>query len=331
MMSGRGIPVQAYLSGSSERIDAVLYIRSTKAIVVSAPSIGSKTIHLKDVRHELEPYGNEMMLEVNDSKIIFAREYASEIRKKLWPKWDWRRSPLATCVLAGIGIVGAVFVLGLVVEAVMPMTLKRLFSERVRIQMGVCNVDNPALTHVHDSFDVKPTAVYVASESLPNAFALPDQTIVFTEGILQMMTPESFLGVYAHELGHLELGHTSKLLGRFDLFGRLFESLFGDTGKIIGSLALNKFSRDQEAAADKFSRDFLIRHDIDPHPTAKLFKTLNEGDIFSRWMAFMSTHPSYESRVEFFEELSVKKPKEYLTDGQWASIRNGCGHKKSSE
>ncbi len=214
--------------------------------------------------------------------------------------------------------------IGLLLESVMPKSIKNIVSENARATMtATTRGDCSELSNLLGQFETKPSALYFSEDQYPNAFALPDKSIVFTAEMLGLMDQNSFLGIYAHELGHIELGHTDRLLGRFAIFSHLAGSLFGSAGRYFGEVAFNQYSQVQEADADRFSRAFLLKHKIDPRPTAELFRKLNDAAPHSK-LNFLSTHPSNESRVQFFEEVTIKDPKTYLSEAQWLQIKSGC-------
>lgn len=326
MMGTSGIPAQVYLAGSAEKLSVTLYVRSPKSIVISSPTLGTRNLIVPKSTRSLETFGaDQVLLDLDGTKVIISRGFARDVEKALWPAWQWNRSPVFMSFLAGMGALVGVLILGIIVELTMPMFLKRMASETFRREMEVrpdaCRAE---LNEMANNFDTKPSQVYLSELDMANAFALPDETIVFTEEMLRMMDENSFFGVYAHELGHIHLGHTSKLLGRFDLLRRFVSSYFGWLGEILGAVALNQFSQTQEAEADAFSRDFMVKHHIDPTSTAKLFEDLGKDSSGLKYLQFLSTHPSYESRVSFFRQINVKEPKKYLSASQWAAIRNGC-------
>lgn len=321
-MIGNHFPAKVYMRGSGDLVEASVHLVGPNPVVSTATR--QLTFPRPDHRMSLEPFGNEIMLDLGETRLIFARELKSDLEKALWPHFDFRRSPVAASLVAIVLFVALAFLVGLAIEFLMPAPIKRMASRNARTMMGVCHDQKlPELEALLAKLGPHPDVIYFSKQPLPNAFALPDKSIVFTRGIIDQMTPESFLGVYGHELRHIELGHTEQLLGRYSMLNQLVENLFGEGGQFIASIMLNQFSQHQEAEADRYGRDFLIKNSIDPRPTGKFFETLGKetgGDT----MAFLSTHPSYASRVKFFEEKTVAHSKKYLSAKQWEAIKKTC-------
>lgn len=53
--------------------------------------------------------------------------------------------------------------------------------------------------------------LFVSDEKLPNAFALGNNTICVTKGLLNFESPANIAGVLAHEAGHLHFGDSQRL------------------------------------------------------------------------------------------------------------------------
>jgi len=141
----------------------------------------------------------------------------------------------------------------------------------------------------------------------PNAFALPDGTIVLTDELVEMAGDDNdlVLGVLAHEIGHVDHDHSLRQLYRAAGVTALIMLIGGDIGSgtedilVQGSalLALS-YSRDAERDADRYSVELMHQAGRDPAAIARFFEILRDklgdkgdGDFFS-------THPATPERVE---------------------------------
>lgn len=151
----------------------------------------------------------------------------------------------------------------------------------------------------------------------PNAFALPDGSIIVTDALLQLLAEkaarqqeELLMAVLAHELGHLEHRHSLKNMIASSLFGAISWSLLGDFSGVAAaapSLLLQlEFSREMEIDADVYAWRLLQEKG---QPTENLFEALallenlpqrKMGSQVPGWMRssadYLSTHPQPQQR-----------------------------------
>jgi Zn-dependent protease with chaperone function len=147
----------------------------------------------------------------------------------------------------------------------------------------------------------------------PNAFAFMDKdqkTILVTDQLLKMHDNDSTLlaFIFGHEIGHLELKHTSK----DTFFTKFIDSLKGgaltaikvDTGLIGSGVNLTvkgydaKYSQSQELAADKYSYLLLIRSGYSKQDALNSLEILKKNHDEPSWRNFFATHPDPKRRIE---------------------------------
>lgn len=144
----------------------------------------------------------------------------------------------------------------------------------------------------------------------PNAFALPNGTIVVTDDLVRLISTDAMAGVIGHEIGHVAEQHgltqIYRSLGSFVLIGMMA----GDTGPILeqvlleGNLILSlSYSRQHELSADRFGVDLASRAGFDPNGLSEFFDLLaaQYGDHGTDWL---STHPGFEDRQENLQSLT---------------------------
>lgn len=158
-----------------------------------------------------------------------------------------------------------------------------------------------------------------ASRIGPNAFALPDGTIVVTDAMVRLVQTSDgqldddgraqLLAVLAHEVGHLEHRHTMRVLAGSSLAGALSAALFGDFSTVAAGaptmLARMAYSRDMELDADDYAMAALRRQGLSPGILADSLAALRnahkENADLPRWLRitanYMSTHPDTDLRI----------------------------------
>lgn len=144
------------------------------------------------------------------------------------------------------------------------------------------------------------TLGYLAMEE-PNAFALPGGAIVLTKGLLEGISSDGGLAfVLAHELGHFAHRDHLRGLGRQLGFKLAIALLFGSDGGFSGrasDLALLKYSRHQEAAADEFALELIERHFGKRDGVGELFELLQDKEPLPSWAYMFTTHPDNLERL----------------------------------
>lgn len=142
----------------------------------------------------------------------------------------------------------------------------------------------------------------------PNAFALPSGIIVFTDELVAMAVDDrEILGVFAHELGHVEHRHTLRHLLQNSATALLLVVLTGDVGSASSLAAAlptllvqTKFSRDFENESDDYAVALLRRNGIDPAHLGDILARMTEEAGGDGVPDFLSTHPATEERVRKF-------------------------------
>jgi len=92
----------------------------------------------------------------------------------------------------------------------------------------------------------------------PNAFALPGDTMVMTDQLVELVDGDLAVlsAVLAHELGHLKHRHGMQMLVKAGLLGAVTSVVFGDFSGLLSAVPLllghAHYSRDAERQADAF-------------------------------------------------------------------------------
>lgn len=141
----------------------------------------------------------------------------------------------------------------------------------------------------------------------PNAFALPDGTLVLTDELADLAGDdrEALLGVLAHEIGHVEHEHALRRIYRAVGVAGLIMMIGGDIGAgaqdvLVQGAALMSlsYSRDQERDADRYAVELMHAAGRDPLAVARFFELLASRSEGGYAESFLSTHPPTPERIE---------------------------------
>ena len=162
---------------------------------------------------------------------------------------------------------------------------------------------------------------HVVDQSEINAFAVPGGHIYVYRGLIERSANMSELaGVLGHEIAHVTRRHS--MLQMRDqqranvgvTLGCIIAPSVCSSGagsaaiNVAGGAAFAKFSRDDEAEADRYGVTFVTRAGIDPHGMPSMFRTLisvrksNPSSVDN----FFASHPVEESRVAATEAEIAK-------------------------
>jgi len=174
---------------------------------------------------------------------------------------------------------------------------------------------------------------------MPNAFALPDGSIVLTDTLVKLALHENeILAVVCHEIGHVQHRHLLRQSLRTSAFGALIFLATGEASAAIVSLptvlvALS-YRREFEREADQFAINALIAEGISPLHLASMLRRLgglapreaedaaregnevpgkprtpaaSEGRFFRDLDAtdYFSTHPDIHERILWIEAAAA--------------------------
>jgi Zn-dependent protease with chaperone function len=153
----------------------------------------------------------------------------------------------------------------------------------------------------------------------PNAFALPDGSIVLTDELIALAPGEmAVLGVLAHEIGHIEREHSLRQLYRAAGIAALIMMIGGDIGSgaqdilVQGSaFAALSYSRSQEREADRHSVELMVAAGKDPRAIVGFLEIIRDRFEGRRGSDFLSTHPATQDRIDavraYADELAANR------------------------
>lgn len=159
-----------------------------------------------------------------------------------------------------------------------------------------------------------PFSFQVVNATYINAYAFPDGTIAVTRGMILAIENEAQLAaVLAHEITHVNCGHTASAMSKSGVLNLALEGTdlyLGQTGsswgtvaktggQLVGSALLAKYSRDQEREADLGGMDYMVRARYTPQGMVDLMKILVRisNSNPSALEQMFATHPMSTERL----------------------------------
>jgi Zn-dependent protease with chaperone function len=152
--------------------------------------------------------------------------------------------------------------------------------------------------------------VFRSSKIGPNAFALPDGTIVLTDELLSALPAETIPGVLAHELGHVKLRHMTRRLLQNAMVGTLIATFSGDVSILISSLGTQliaqHYSREFEREADLFAIELFVKQGRELATLELLHEKLGSlGKGESGDTSYLDSHPGADERIELIRSRTL--------------------------
>jgi putative metalloprotease len=136
-----------------------------------------------------------------------------------------------------------------------------------------------------------------------NAANAGSAQFLVTRGLLEKANDDQLRGVLAHELAHEDLGHVARTqtLGTGVNIGiALLEQIFPGSSAITplaGQLILNRYTQNEEYAADHHGAEILQRAGYRPELMADTLAWLMQVEGTSKG-GFFATHPGTQERIQ---------------------------------
>lgn len=182
--------------------------------------------------------------------------------------------------------------------------------------------------------------ITIVDAPIPNAFALPDRSIVVTDDLIELAErPDELTGVIAHEIAHIERNHVMANIIRHVGAGIFFDIVFGGAGagQAIAIASVNlaglSYSRGDETEADLRGFDYMDAAEINTGGVAALFDRFRAeaeeqgGDI----PTLISSHPASAERAAAARARSRTGLAPSMSEAEWRVVRSACGGLPESE
>jgi predicted Zn-dependent protease len=176
----------------------------------------------------------------------------------------------------------------------------------------------------------------VIKDPMINALAAPGGPIIVFEGLLrETRSAEELAGVLAHEMAHVELRHGTRSVIQSASAAAIAAALSGDASGAITlameagrTLAVLRYSREHETAADAAGLRRLAAARVDPAGMIAVFETLQaRGLEIPDALAYLSTHPATDERLAALrrDRPRVAEPVALLDEKtNWIGLRQMC-------
>jgi predicted Zn-dependent protease len=179
-------------------------------------------------------------------------------------------------------------------------------------------------------------SVGVFDMPIVNAFALPGGRIVLSNALIRKAeAPDQVAGVIAHELGHVAHRDPEAQLIRaagLQILIAFFTGGANDTvAGLAGTLAILRYSREAERAADAYAAGLMQNARIDPAGLRRFFETLQKdeetapGGSWGKLTGLLATHPLTKERIDAIQPLPRGAARDIMTPEEWNGLRSICG------
>lgn len=148
-----------------------------------------------------------------------------------------------------------------------------------------------------------------------NAYCMPGGKIVFYSGLIQQLTlsDAEIAIVMGHEVAHALREHAREQMSQ----ALVAQTTIGASAALLGlgqgsvdlasagyqALVATRFSRNDEAEADRIGLELAARAGYDPRAGVTLWKKMMSANRGGRPPEFLSSHPAEASRVQQIEAL----------------------------
>lgn len=178
--------------------------------------------------------------------------------------------------------------------------------------------------------DFKHTFKVLKSDKIVNAFALGNGSVYVTRAILNLLDDEAELAeVVGHEVGHVAHRHIGKRIDQAigttlllsvaeavlrqrkgEKLSERDRSYVEAANKVIPSLVLNGFGREQELESDASGLDYMVRAGYDPIGGVRVFQKFQALEPEVKGLAiYFQSHPTAKRRVDDLRrEIERKYP-----------------------
>jgi Zn-dependent protease with chaperone function len=175
-----------------------------------------------------------------------------------------------------------------------------------------------------------PLDVKVIRRSEGNAVALPGGHIYVFEGLIEKSeAADELAGIIAHEIGHVaHRDGTRSILqaaGLSFLFGMLLGDFVGGSAVVIGARAVlqSSYSREVEAAADRYGADLIGRLGADPRALGAVLTRISGAN--HPGVEILRDHPDTKARVAVINTYATPSaPQSLLEPSEWAALKRIC-------
>jgi len=215
------------------------------------------------------------------------------------------------------------------------MILNVLPSDRQKIKQHIKNnlpIIESEIDHIYvnslfkifekdTSYKDSPIDIYVLDIGF-NAFALPGEIIVIGSDLLSSLETESqLLGIMAHELGHIQLGHVDQFITFQKLLSKLIDPSYTFIlDDLFNELNTNEHEKTLETEADTYAFGKLISLNYSPFALSETFHIMQNYSPSPRKASliqdYYSSHPYLDLRKEHWQQEASKYQNQKFYQGK---------------
>jgi Zn-dependent protease with chaperone function len=165
---------------------------------------------------------------------------------------------------------------------------------------------------MRDKYPELPLHLLFRRGHVPNAFALPDGTVVVTDELVELAAnDQEVMAVLAHEIGHVHHRHSLRMALESSTLVLLLSAYLGDVTQLTtlsaslpGVYAQARYSQDHETEADTFALHYLDETGIGRQNFAKILRALQQkyGPERKDVLQYIASHPPTSERIRRFEQ-----------------------------
>ncbi len=217
-------------------------------------------------------------------------------------------------------VVGALaLVAGCAISTQQEVDMGKQYAQQINAQLPIIrdpevnryiNVLGDSIARVADERSLDWHFAIVDSKEV-NAFAVPGGFVYVNRGLIERATKLDMLaGVLGHEIGHVTQRHSVKQMQKAQgadigislaciLTGVCNNGVANAAIQVGGAAVFARFSRADEADADRVGVQYVMRAGIDPRGIPEMFQVLLDERKTAPGAldAFFQTHPIEESRI----------------------------------
>ena len=182
---------------------------------------------------------------------------------------------------------------------------------------------NTLVKKIARTLSIQQVPLNILEEKILNGLVSPDGKIFITRGFLDKyyageISSEELIGVVAHEVGHLALGHTKKRmityttnsalqLGLSIALARFLPFVGNYISAFLVKLITSKLSRSDEYQADEYAAALMTKIGLGTEPLINLFQKLEAlGSQNQKVPIWFQSHPSPAERIKAIKDLKIK-------------------------
>ncbi|MFN3361701.1 MAG: M48 family metallopeptidase [Pseudanabaenaceae cyanobacterium] len=201
-------------------------------------------------------------------------------------------------------------------EAQIGAALVREFSQQVQpgaIQDKLNELQDRLEAKLADK-DKRDLRVIYIPDKVVNAFAVPGDRIIIFRGLLDYVKSENeLMMVLGHEIGHFRNRDHLRGIAQNLTWQIVFALFLGDSsilqsiGSLTAAVTQSSFSQGQELAADRVGLDLLVKVYGHAGGAVDFFDRLAKEGKSPAILAFLSTHPHPQKRVQQLQQIMRQK------------------------